>query len=132
MLDLDEPVALLLMSVLHFVPGEEAYAAVARLGRAMAPDSYLALSHSSVEGFDNVDAAASDAAQGVYQKTATPAGLRTRAEIIRFFAGYELVEPGLAWVSQWHATDGAAGELFADEPHRSGMLAGVGRKNDSG
>jgi hypothetical protein len=122
-LDLDEPIALLLMSVLHFVPGEEAYAAVAQLRDAMAAGSYLAISHSSVEGFDGLDEDAYDNAQDVYQKTATPAGLRTRAEIMRFFDGFEVIDPGLVWVSDWHAVD-----REAYESRRSGMLAGVGRR----
>jgi O-methyltransferase involved in polyketide biosynthesis len=124
--DLDEPVAVLLCSVLHFVPGDEAYQCVAALLDAVAPGSWLAVSHSSVEGFAALEKDDFDSAERAYKKTTTPVGLRTRAEIERFFAGLTVAEPGLVWVPEWRP-DETTGP-FAGEPHRSGMLAAVGRK----
>jgi hypothetical protein len=70
--------------------------------------------------------AASTAVGEVYQRTTSPGGaVRSRAEILWFFAGFDLVEPGLVWVTQWDA-DGSrdAGE----HPEQSTLLAGVARK----
>ncbi|BCB76232.1 SAM-dependent methyltransferase [Phytohabitans flavus] len=125
-LDLEKPVAVLLVSVLHFVPGDEAYPCVATLLDAVAPGSWLAVSHSSVEGFAGLEKDDFDSAEQQYKKTTTPVGLRTRAEIERFFTGLTLAEPGLVWVPQWR-TDEADGP-FGDEPHRSGMLAALGQR----
>lgn len=122
-LNFDEPVGLLLMAVLHFVPGEDAYTDVAVLCEALAPGSYLALSHSSVEGFQEMTSGQSDSAQREYSKTSTPAGLRTRPEIERFFDGTRLVDPGVVWAGQWHPD--ADAQDSSDQPQRTGMLAGV-------
>ena len=120
-LDLDRPVGLLLVSMLHFVPGEQAFEAVAAVRDALVPGSFLAVTHGVTEGFDQ-DAASQ--VQGVYRNTTTPGGLRTRLEVLRFFDGFELVPPGLVWVPEWRPDDR---EVPAD-PQRVGMLAGVGRK----
>jgi O-methyltransferase involved in polyketide biosynthesis len=124
--DLAEPVAVLLVSVLHFVPGQEAYPCVASIVDAVAPGSWLAVSHSSVEGFASLEKDDFDSAEQAYRKTTTPVGLRTRAGIERFFAGLELAAPGLVWVPEWRADEPTG--PFAQEPHRSGMLAALGRK----
>jgi hypothetical protein len=126
--DLDKPVAVLLVSVLHFVPGDEAYPCVAALLDAVAPGSWLAVSHSSVEGFASLGKDDFDSAEGAYKKTTTPVGLRTRPEIERFFDGLDLADPGLVWVPEWRP-DETSGP-FAEEPHRSGMLAAAGQIAD--
>jgi SAM-dependent methyltransferase len=124
-LDLTQPVALLLASVLHFVPDDDqAYPAVQALTGALPAGSYLVISHAATEGWDEH---ATGAAQDVYRKTTTPGGPRARAQIERFFDGLELVEPGLVWVSTWRPEE-HHDDPFIDQPQRSGMLAGVGRK----
>jgi SAM-dependent methyltransferase len=122
--DLDQPTAVLVVSVLHFVPGDEAYEAVDQLRDVLAPGSYLAVTHGAAEGFDRAEA---QAVQGVYQSTSTPGGLRTRAQIATFFDGFELVDPGLVWVSQWRP-EPEGPEDFGARPELSGILAAVGRK----
>jgi hypothetical protein len=120
-LDLSRPVGLLMVSMLHFVPGEETYQAVAALRDVLAPGSYLVISHPISEA---IDAQAADTVQEVYRHTTTPGGLRTRAEVLRFFDGFGLVPPGLVWISDWQPEDG---DLLADQSGPVGMLAGVGR-----
>ena len=119
-LDLNRPVGLLLVSMLHFVQGEEAYQAVTALRDALAPGSYLALTHGATEGFDPQ---AASQVQGVYQQTTTPGGLRSRPGVQRFFGDFELVPPGLVWAREWHPEGTDDGQ-----PSRIGMLAGVARK----
>jgi SAM-dependent methyltransferase len=125
LIDFKEPVALLLVSMLHFVD-DEAYAAVERLVGVLAPGSYLAISH----GSDPEEARSGDleGAQAVYRtNTATPLNTRPRAAILRFFTGLDLVEPGLVWAPQWRpAADDPTD--FADTPAMVGVLAGVGVK----
>jgi hypothetical protein len=123
-LDLDRPVGLLLVSMLHFVPGDETYQAVATLRDSLAPGSYIVISHPISEA---IDERAATQVQGVYQRTTTPGGLRDRAGVRRFFDGFALVPPGLVWMTEWQPEDGAD-EPAPPDARRFAMLAGVGRK----
>jgi SAM-dependent methyltransferase len=123
-IDLDRPIGLLIVSVLHFVPGDEAYDAVAQLRDALAPGSYLVVAHGAAEGFDQAEA---QAVQGVYRSTTTPGGLRTREQIAAFFDGLKLIDPGLVWAPEWRPAPEDPDD-FAADPQRSGILAAVGRK----
>jgi cell wall assembly regulator SMI1 len=115
-----------MVSMLHFVPGEEAYEAVAALRDVLAPGSYLVISHPVTEA---IDAHTADRVKAVYQQTTTPGGPRSRAEVQRFFDGFAMVPPGLVWIPQWHPEDGAGdGEPLVHGPGRVGMVAGVGHK----
>ncbi|MGW1056595.1 SAM-dependent methyltransferase [Micromonospora rubida] len=98
-IDFSRPVAVLLVAVLHFVPdAEDPYAAVARLRDATAPGSQLLLSHLTLDGAPPLPA---QRGRAVYQRSTAPLVPRTRADILRFFDGYDLVEPGLAWLADW-------------------------------
>jgi SAM-dependent methyltransferase len=126
-LDLDQPMGLLLVSVLHFVPDvDDPHGAVARLRQALAPGSYLVLSHAAVEGFDR---AAFATAEQVYRNTSGPTGgLRTREQILAFFGGFDLVDPGLVWLSQWRPEQPSDIDARDERPQRSAFLAGVAHK----
>lgn len=124
LLDFRQSVAVLLAAVLHFVTDdEEAYRLVRVLREALAPGSYLAISHGTDE---NVPPAISAQLARLYVRTTNPARVRSRDEIERFFAGLELVEPGLVYVPLWRPT--AADDLFLAQPERSVHYGGVGRK----
>ncbi|WP_405102332.1 SAM-dependent methyltransferase [Micromonospora sp. NBC_01412] len=98
-IDFSRPVAVLLVAVLHFVPdAEDPYAAVARLRDATAPGSQLLLSHLTFDGAPPLPA---QRGRAVYQRSTAPLVPRSRADILRFFDGYDLVEPGLAWLADW-------------------------------
>jgi len=120
----DEPVAVLFMSVLHFIADEDdPYGTVAAFRDACVPGSYLALSHITAPE-QNTEGAT--AAADVYKAKATsPAILRSPTEVRRYFEGYELVEPGLVRLPQWRPDD-PGDALKADEVW---MLAGVGREH---
>ncbi len=131
LLDFSQPVGLLLVALLHFVPGdEEAYGAVATLADALAPGSYLVISHFTTEAAP-VSKEELARVQDMYQRqTATPFRQRNRAEVARFFAGRgELVDPGVVWVPQWRPAADAPAD-FADDPSASVGLAAVGRLRD--
>jgi hypothetical protein len=124
LLDVRQPVGVLVVAVLHFVgDDEEAYRAVRVLRDAVAPGSYLAITHASTEGFPPE---AREQHNRISRSTPTPIKFRSRADIARFFDGFELVEPGLVLTPLWrpHGPD----DLFVDQPERSSAYAGVGRK----
>ncbi|MEV8516518.1 SAM-dependent methyltransferase [Dactylosporangium sp. NPDC051484] len=117
-LDLAEPVAVLLVSMLHFVPDEaDPWRLIARLRDATAPGSHLVVSHLTLDG---VDAAPTQQGTQVYRGASAPIVPRTRADILRLFDGFELLDPGLVWIGQWQPDPG--------EEQVSHGYAGVGVK----
>jgi hypothetical protein len=124
LIDLGQPVAVLLISVLHLiVDADDPVGVVGRLMAAVPPGSYLAISHSCRE--QRAEAASVLSDEFTRHRATAPIVPRTRAEIERFFAGLELVEPGLVFTSEWRPdpTQPAAG------PGARWLLAGVGRKS---
>src|SRR4051812_26096826 len=121
-LDLDRPIAVLMVAVLHFVSDEhDPFGAVARIRDRLAPGSHLALSHASAEG--RPEAAASH--RELYSRTPTPMTMRRREEIAWFFDGFDLVDPGLVWLPLWRPD---APDAAARHPERTTGFAGVGRR----
>ncbi|MBA6440190.1 SAM-dependent methyltransferase [Streptomyces sp. GMR22] len=99
-LDLSQPVALSLVSLLHFVPDEWGpYDLVQRLVDALAPGSFLVLSHITPD----FDPEATQKTVQVYHSGGIQGKIRTRDEVARFFTGLELVEPGLEVPHRWRA-----------------------------
>ncbi|MGW5442107.1 SAM-dependent methyltransferase [Streptomyces asiaticus] len=99
-LDLSQPVALSLVSLLHFVPDEWGpYDLVQRLVDALAPGSFLVLSHITPD----FDPEATQKTVQVYHSGGIQGKIRTRDEVERFFTGLELVEPGLEVPHRWRA-----------------------------
>jgi hypothetical protein len=118
LIDFSEPVGVLLVTVLHFVSDEEgAYDLVARLRDRVSSGSHLVLSHSSSESLPEVLAELRAAtAHSPAQST-----FRSHEEMLRFFAGFDLVEPGLVPVQNWRPTiDAIATRLIVE--------GGVGHK----
>ncbi|MGI5404374.1 SAM-dependent methyltransferase [Streptomyces sp. CA-135486] len=124
LLDLERPVALLLVAVLHFVEDEDdPQAAVAELRDALAPGSLVVVTHASYEGVP-VSEEQAGGAVGVYRNIRNPLIMRSREEIARFFEGYEMVEPGLVPMPHWRPEPPAEEE----DPYAFSGFAGVGRK----
>jgi hypothetical protein len=126
-LDFDKPIALLLSAVLHFVPDDElANGIVETLLDALPSGSYLLLSHGSVDGMPE-RAKQLESAKDLYQRgTASQLSPRTRDDVLRFFEGLDLEEPGLVWVPQWRPEPGDPTD-FTDNPTMSASLGGVAR-----
>jgi SAM-dependent methyltransferase len=121
MLDLDQPAAVLLVSVLHFVAdADEPAAIVARYAEALAPGSYLVISHLTTEANPQQMAAGAR----LSQRAAIPATPRSRTAVTSLFSGLTLVEPGLVWAPLWRPDPGDD----TDDPHRCNFLVGVGGK----
>ena len=103
-LDLTQPVALLLVAILHFVEDhEDPWAIVNRLFSAMPPGSYLVLSHATFDPLDPETIAAMNAVNEPIKPRFSP---RTLAEVSRFFEGLEVLEPGIVSVSDWRPEPG--------------------------
>ncbi len=123
-LDLDRPLAVLLVAFLHFLPDDvEAERVVEAVRAALSPGSYLVLSHATADGapgdvLEQLDALYARTAGGVYR--------RTHAQIAAFFTGLEMVEPGLVYTPLWRPED--PDDVLLDQPERSIAFAGVGRR----
>ncbi|MFJ5520420.1 SAM-dependent methyltransferase [Streptomyces griseoluteus] len=123
LIDLDRPVALLLVAVLHFLEdADEPHRAVAELRAALAPGSLLILTHASYEGIPLPEERA-EGAVDVYRDIRNPLVMRPRDEIARFFDGFELLDPGLVHLPDWRPESAREDE---DDFAFSGF-AGVGR-----
>jgi SAM-dependent methyltransferase len=98
-LDFSQPVALMLLHVLHFIPdSDDPYGIVAKLMDALAPGSYLVLAHTTA---DLGTPGMLEATERYNQTSAVTVTLRTKAGVARFFDGLELVEPGITPVGIW-------------------------------
>jgi hypothetical protein len=122
LLDLSRPVGLLIVAVGHFIPDTE------RLGRALeryrdavAPGSYLVMSHASHEG----DPRQGEHITRVYNQTTSPMMLREREEFRALFGDWTLLPPGVTTAGDWRPEPG--GVNLAGLPGRA-TIAGVAIK----
>jgi SAM-dependent methyltransferase len=123
LLDFDQPMALLMVAVLHFIPDSAGpREAIATYLRKAAPGSYFVLSHGTNDGLDQDPV---DDHQAGYERTSTPGVGRSRAEIQDLMAGTELVEPGIVWTPLWRPD---SPDDVDEHPERSLVYAAVSRK----
>jgi trans-aconitate methyltransferase len=128
LIDFNQPIALLLMAILHFIPDDEdPFGIVARFRDALPSGSYLAISHGTRDIPARPDMSAEEMtemgtrAEQLYQLTMASFVTRTRVQVEQFFDGLELVDPGLVEIQRWKP-----------DSNRStlpgGFYGGVGRK----
>ena len=121
LLDLARPVAVLCTSTLHFIADEaEPHKIVAAYRDQLAPGSYLAITHGTME---DDPAGEIQAAEGIYRQASSQLHVRPLPDVLRFFEGFELVEPGLTWITEWRPEPGTA-----PTGRQHSMRGGVGRK----
>jgi hypothetical protein len=97
-LDFSQPVALMLLAILHFIPEEDdPYAIVRRLVDALPAGSYLVISHATSDYLP--PALVADISSGQHGQ----GRLRTKAEFSMFFDGLEPVAPGVVPLAEWRA-----------------------------
>jgi SAM-dependent methyltransferase len=125
LIDFTQPVAVLLAAVLHFIPDSDDPAQIiATLRRAMAPGSYLAISHACLD----TDPGFAAAGESAYRsRVAGQLCMRTSAEIAGLFQGFTLVDPGVVWLPLWRP---GPDDDVPEEPHRYWCQAGVGRLSE--
>ncbi|MFG1792557.1 SAM-dependent methyltransferase [Nocardia sp. NPDC049149] len=123
LLDFDKPVAVLLLGVLHFVPDDaDPAAAVARLRDTVAPGSYLAITHATLDGQPTEVLEA----QKLSGRTSTEIVLRTKPEIATFFDGWTLLDPGLVHLPLWRPDNPSD---VGDHPESSGAYGALAHKD---
>lgn len=121
LVDFTEPVAFLLVAALHLIKDEEDPGAiVAALRDACAPGSHLVISHLTHEAEPGKTAAIGK----LYDRASSPAVSRSHAEILDFFDGWDLLDPGLVYIPLWRPGEGET----VDRPERFLGFAGVGRR----
>jgi hypothetical protein len=121
LIDFSQPVALLYLAFLHFIPDQDdPYGMVRRLLDRLVPGSYLVISHATADE-DEVQRAVTEFigenSKGNFGR------IRTRPEVGQFFDGLELAEPGLVKITDWRPD----GRDEAESPRFFGF-GGVGRK----
>jgi SAM-dependent methyltransferase len=121
LLDFSRPVAVTLISILHALPdADDPHAIVAKVMDAVPPGSYLAISHAGSDLLDpEMLNSLEDAWKGRMQQQIK---WRTREQVLRFFAGTDLIEPGLVRAEEWRPDPGTG------DGRRSAYWAAVGRK----
>ncbi|MCP2166421.1 SAM-dependent methyltransferase [Goodfellowiella coeruleoviolacea] len=126
LLDFNEPVAVLMVALLHFIPdADRPVEMIARYREAMAPGSYLVLSHVSDDELPGVSHAAE-----FYKNSQNPVTLRGRAQVERLMGGFELVDPGLVFCPDWRPDTPEDTDEAAAHPPCS-FYAGVGRRTEA-
>ena len=122
LLDFGQPIAVMLIGILHLIPdADDPAAIVARLIAGLPAGSWLAVAHPASDIASDKVATMTDRYN---QRVATAATLRTHMEISAFFAGTDLLPPGLVQYHQWHP-----GEPVRDAGVEVAAYCGLGRKS---
>ncbi|MEO6082260.1 MAG: SAM-dependent methyltransferase [Umezawaea sp.] len=122
LLDLSQPVAVMMVAVLHFVSDSEDPAGIIAAYRdAVVPGSALVMSHASAEGRSGPE----DDHRQLYQRTATPMSMRSRAQVTALFDGFDIVDPGVVFLPLWRPE---SLDDVDEHPERFAGQAAVGRK----
>jgi len=125
LINFDEPVGLLIVSVWPFVPdSDQPLELMGRLRDALPVGSYVAMSHTSLSDAPPELLQVSDEAIDLYKQTSDPLTIRTRDEFAAFFDGFELVEPGLVYAADWRPEQ----PVDLENPARPCNFAAVGYK----
>ena len=110
--------------MLHFLADDEiAYRAVYTIRDAITAGSYIGISQGTR---DDAPPTVVEQITKLYSRSVTPNKVRTRAQVLRFFDGLELVEPGLVHYPLWRPE--GPDDLFLDYPGSVMSWGGVGRK----
>lgn len=118
LIDFDVPVALLLVAVLHFIEDREQPDRIVGLLRDALPSgSWIVVTHGTNDTAGNDT---SDTVK-VYKNATATLNLRPHDQVLGFFEGFELLDPGLVTIAEWRPEPGA-------DVTRYGLFGGVGRK----
>jgi len=121
LIDLSEPVGLVMGLVVHFIPDHDDPAGLlARYRESVAPGSYLILSHDTADGRE------ADMAQvaRLYEETNRPLVLRDHARLTELLTGFQLVDPGIVHMPLWRPD---SDDPVFEHPERTCIYAAVAR-----
>ncbi|GIE02050.1 hypothetical protein Adu01nite_34000 [Paractinoplanes durhamensis] len=118
-LDFSRPVAVMLIAVLHCIPDEDDPAGIVQqLVNALAPGSFLVLSHPAID----IHRGVRKAAPRMNQLMQTRLTFRSHEQVASYFDGLELLDPGVVRVPDWRPA------AEADRANPAAVWGGVGRK----
>ena len=122
LLDFSKPVGIMLVAVLHCIPdADDSYALAAALKQAVAPGSFLVISHPP----SDMQQGAPGLRESMEKLSALmpqPVTPRSQQQVTQFFDGFELVAPGVVPIQQWRP------DSDEEAAARAGMWGGVARK----
>lgn len=122
-IDFDKPVALLFISLLHFIEDvDESRELIAQYQSRLAPGSYLAFTYGTTEG---TPPGIAEAFSKLSEASPTKAYYRNHDEIFGIFEGLEFVEPGIVYTPLWHPE--SSEDIFLDQPERAFVYSGIAR-----
>jgi hypothetical protein len=120
-LDFTEPVAIMLLAILHYIPNlGEAQRIVAQLIRAVPPGSYLTISHAASD-ISPEEMAEMIRRMNEHLAEGNHVG-RTRPVVAQFFDGLDVLDPGVVKVTQWRP------ESLVEAEGPTSLWGGVARK----
>jgi S-adenosyl methyltransferase len=121
LINFEQPVALLLVAILHFIPDDDDPGGIiAKLLEPFPSGSYLVMSHGTADAAPEVN----DAAE-VYDQATTSAHVRSRERILQLIDGLDLEEPGIVWLPEWRPDPGS---VPPPNPSEAYFYAAVARK----
>jgi len=124
LIDLDQPIGVLLVAVLHFIKDDGIAAEILNtIMTRVASGSYLVISHYTLDGAPR---SVMEGLNGISSTSAGSTKPRSLVEVGRFFTGFELVEPGVVRLPLWRPE--GPDEILVQEPERALGYCGVGRK----
>jgi hypothetical protein len=122
LLDFDQPIGLLAITIGHYIPHTaDPVGIFARYRDALAPGSYLALSHLT----DDFTALNGDRIVDTMKSTRDHVFPRGRAQVLELFASFDLVDPGLVTTSGWRPDYQVQAVYDAGQ---DGLYVGVGKR----
>jgi len=124
-LDMNRPVGLLLIAVMHFIPDQDdPWDLAARLLAELPAGSYLALSHLT----GDFDPAAWEGVAAVYRRSGVTMQVRPLAAVERFFTGLDLLDPGVVSLPRWRPDPNDLGQPAQVTDAAVSVYGGLGRK----
>jgi hypothetical protein len=121
-IDFEQPVCLLMIAVLHFIPdGPDLSAALSRYHDAAAPGSYLVVSHAT----GSARPGELDRIADLYNRTGTPLVMRNRDQVTALFDGWNLLDPGVVYGPVWRP---GPEDPAVEDPASYITLAGMAEK----
>jgi hypothetical protein len=120
LIDFSEPVAVVMVAVVHFLADPAAHEAVRYIRNAIPGGSFLMISHGTVDEKTEDEI---ETIRSAYREAQSPITMRSRGEFEQFFDGLDLVPPGVVSINSWRNP--------ANAPHRTLSYGGVARKPSS-
>ncbi|RCG20984.1 SAM-dependent methyltransferase [Sphaerisporangium album] len=125
-IDVERPVAIVTLGMLQFTPdSDDPFKRVAELRDWMPVGSHLVVAHAVLDSRPKEARPVVDVYQRVLNRTEDAS--RTREQVLGFFEGLTMVEPGLVYLRQWRPDN----PLAVHRPEAIWMVGGIGRKDEA-